>query len=121
MSRGALHQILKCLLIEHTAVDGTLIQLAERQERGQSHAPVSRAKGTVLKQREEKRRRLFGKSRVGVLAEDCRLRPLDGIEEAELRFDFSRMRVIATEFCRNRPMQLDQVLCREIPDARVSR
>jgi len=112
MSRGALHEIFKRLLVEYATVDGALVQFAEREKRGKSDTAIPGPEGTVLQQSKEERRGFFRKGRIGVFTENSRLRPLNRIEQTELRFDLARMRVVPPKFRRNGPMQFDQILSR---------
>jgi hypothetical protein len=49
------------------------------------------------------------------------LRPLHGVEQAELRFDDAGLRLVAAELNADRAMQLDQVRDAEVSRAALSR
>ena len=120
ISGRAFEERLGGFLVEDAAIDRLVIQLAEREQRCQRDSPVSSAKWTVRQKRKQKRRDFVGKRWVRFAAERSDLRPLDGVDETELRFDNSGMRLIASEFETHGAMEIDEILNGEIPNAAVS-
>jgi hypothetical protein len=49
------------------------------------------------------------------------LRPLNGVDQTELRFDDAGMRLRAAKLGADCPMKIDEVLYRQIANAAVSR
>ena len=117
MTGGALEKILGRLLIKQARVDGAVVQLAEREQRRQRDAAVAAFEGTVDEKREEECRDFVRKRRVRLSAEHRHLRPLHGVEQAELRFDDAGMGLIAAEFNADGAMQFDQIRNAEIARA----
>ena len=114
MTGRALEEILGRLLIEQARVDGAVVQLAEREQRRQRHAPVAAFERTVDEEREEESRHFVRERGVRLAAEHGDLRPLHGVEQTELRFNDARMRLIAAEFDADRAMQFDQIRNAEV-------
>ena len=121
MRGGAAEQRLRALLVEHARVDRAVVQLAEREERGERDTAVAAAERAVGEEREEERGHLLGERRIGLAAERRHLRPLHGVHEAELRVDHAGVRLRAAELRGDGAVQLDDVLHRQVADATVSR
>ncbi len=121
MRRGALEKCFGRLFIEDARVDRSVIQFTERKQRCQCNAPVAASEGAVGQQGEQKRRHFVGKRRIGLASKGRDLRPLDGIDETELRFDYARMCLRSSELDAHCAMEIDQVLNGEITNAAVNR
>ena len=121
MASRFLEEGLGGFFVEDARVDGAVVDLNECEERGQRQTPVPTSKRTVGKEREDESGDLFGKRRVGLATERRDLWALHRVEEAELRFDDSRLRLMAAELRAHRTMQFDEILNGEITNAAVSR
>src|ERR1043165_6147474 len=121
MRGGAAEKRLRVLLSEHARVEGAVVQLAEREERGERDAAVAAAERAVRQQREEERGDFLRKRRIRLAAECRDLRPLHGVDEAELRVDDAGMRLRAAELRGDGAVQLDDVPHRQVADTAVSR
>jgi hypothetical protein len=120
ISRCAFEECFGGFLVEDTSVDRLVVELTKREQRRQRDAPIASAKWTVRQQCKKKRRDFVGKRRVRFAAEGGDLRTLNGIDEAELRFDDAGMRLRPSEFKTHCAMQIDEILNGEISNAAVS-
>jgi hypothetical protein len=113
---GTADEILEGLLIQDAGIDVPLVQLAEGQERGQSHAAIAPFEGAVLQESEQESRRFFPEGRIRIFAEDRGLRPQHGVVQSVLRLHQAGMGVCSAELLRHRPVQLDDVHPGQIAD-----
>src|SRR4051812_29764782 len=121
MPSDALEEILRGFLVEKACVDVAIVQLAEREQRSQRHAPVAAAERTVHQQSEKECRDFVRKRSVRLAAEHHDLRPLHAVEKSERGIDHARMGLVAAELHADRAMKLDDVLNGQVTDAAVSR
>jgi len=117
MSGRALEQRLERFLVEHPRVDRLFVQLAKSDERRERDATVSAAEGTVHQQRKKKRRDLVRERRIRLAPEGRDLRPLDSVDQTELRIDNAGMRRCAAELEADSPVNLDEILNRQVARA----
>jgi hypothetical protein len=116
----ALDEGLDGFFVEDAGVKSALVELAEGDEGGEGEAAVAAAEGASLEDGEDEGGGLVGERRIGLAAEGHELGAQHGVGEAELRVDDSRMRLMAAELDRDRPVQLDDVLRGQVADG-VSR
>jgi hypothetical protein len=121
MTRSAFEKRLGRFLIEHARVDRAIVQLAEREQRRERDAAVSSAKRRMRQQCEKKRGDFVGKRRIRFAPKSGDLRPLNGVDQSELRFDDAGMGLRAAELRADRAMKIDEILNRQIANAAVSR
>lgn len=121
VARRSLEEILRGFFVEDARIDGAVVQFGEREHRSEGDAPIAAAERTVLQQGEDEGRDLVGERWIRFAAEGRHLRPLDGVEETELRLDDTGMRLRSAELGADGAMQVDEVLNREVANASVSR
>ena len=121
MSRSALEESFRGLLVEDARIDRSVVQLTKREERGQRDAAIAAAKRTVRQERKKKRRDLVRKRWVSLAAECRHLRTLDGVDQSELRLDHAGMGLRAAELDAYGAVKIDQVLNGQVTNAAVSR
>jgi len=121
MRGGALDQVRGRLLIDHSEVDVAVVDLAEREERGERDAAIAAAEWAIGEEGEEERGHFFGESGIGLAPEGRDLGTLDGVDQTELRFDDAGMRLVAAELRADGAMEVDEVLDGEVADSAVSR
>ena len=120
MSRGALEELFDGFLVEHSSVDGPVVQFTKCERSRQRQTTVAAAERAIRKKREDEGRYFVRKIGISLTSEGGDLRTLHGIEQSELRLDDTGLRLRASEFRADRAMQFDEILNGEITDAAVS-
>lgn len=120
MRGGSFDELLEGFLVEDSAVDDAVVDLAKRDQRGERRAPVAGPERHVLKEREEERGDFLGERRVRIAAEDRRLRTLDRIDQAELRLDDAGVRLMTAKLGGNRAVKLNHVLGSQVANSGIS-
>lgn len=116
----ALEEVLRCLLVHDTRVDGAVVQLAECEHGRERKPAVAAVEGTGRQERKHECGDFLGERRVGFASEGCHLRALHGVDQPELRLDDTGLRLISAELGADGLVQVDEILNGQIANTAVS-